>query len=76
MNTAIEQLKSEMTSLTSEERAELAQFLIQSLDVEAEEGVDAAWEVELARRAGEILSGKARGKSAEQAFAEIRARYS
>jgi putative addiction module component (TIGR02574 family) len=76
MNIAVEQLKSQMTSLTPDERAELAQFLIQTLDVEPEEGVEAAWELELARRADEILSGKAKGKPAEQVFAEIRARYS
>lgn len=75
MNMAVEHLKSEMTSLTVEERAELARFLIGSLELELEEGVEVAWDAELARRSDEILSGKVKGKPAEQVFAEIRARY-
>ena len=76
MSMAIEHLKTEMTSLTAEERAELAHFLIQTLDVEPEKGIEVAWDAELARRSEEILSGKAVGKPAEQVFAELRARYS
>lgn len=76
MSMAIDQLKSEMTLLTAKERAELAHFLIETLEVESDEGVEAAWDAELARRSDEIKSGKVTGKSAEQVFDEIRARYS
>jgi putative addiction module component (TIGR02574 family) len=76
MSVTIDQLKSEMSTLPANERAELAHFLIESLENGPEEGVEAAWEAELARRSEEILSGKVTGRPAEQVFAEIRARYS
>jgi putative addiction module component (TIGR02574 family) len=69
---AIERLKSELTALTATERAELAQFLIHSLDSEVEDDAGAAWEAELARRAEEIKAGGVGGKPAERVFAEAR----
>src|SRR5713101_8587542 len=60
--TDLEQLKSQLGLLTPQERAELAHFLLLSLEEEADEGVEAAWEAELARREAEIKSGKAVGK--------------
>jgi putative addiction module component (TIGR02574 family) len=76
MSLVLERLKSELTSLTAIERAELAHFLIHTLDSEGEDDVEAAWGVELARRSEEIKSGGVEGKPAEQVFAEIRARHS
>jgi putative addiction module component (TIGR02574 family) len=76
MSPVVDRLKSELTSLSPIERAELAHFLIHTLDSELEDGVEAAWDAELARRVEEIKSGGARGKPAEQVFAEIRARHS
>ena len=72
-----EKLKSEILTLPIEERAELAHWLIGSLD---EEGPDpdatAAWDVELARRMEDIKSGKAVGKSADEVFTRLREKYS
>lgn len=76
MASAIEDLKSELAALTNGERAELAHFLIQSLDRETDADMGSAWDVELARRVAEIEGGGAIGKSAEQVFAELREKYS
>ncbi len=45
-------------SLSDEERAELACSLIDSLDATVDEGVEAAWDEEIARRIHELDSGK------------------
>lgn len=76
MTEVVENLKSQLQTLTNRERAELLQFLIHSLDEELDEDAEAAWEIELTRRAAEIKSGKAVGKPAEQVFAELREKYS
>jgi len=71
----IEGYKNQLEKLSREERAELAYFLLSSLEPE-EEGVAAAWDAEILRRVAEIRSGKANGKPAEQVFAELRERNS
>lgn len=76
MSPAFEQLKSQLGRLSQEERAELAVFLLDSLDPEEEDReVTAAWEEEIGRRVADIRSGKAEGKAAEQVFAELREQY-
>jgi putative addiction module component (TIGR02574 family) len=70
----VEAYKSQLEKLSREERAELAYFLLSSLE-SAEEGAAAAWDAEISRRVTEIRSGKANGKPAEQVFAELRERY-
>ncbi|MEM6500088.1 MAG: addiction module protein [Pseudomonadota bacterium] len=47
-------------SLDDSERAELTALLLDSLDMPADEGVDAAWVVEIERRMKEIDSGSVR----------------
>ena len=76
MTANAERLKSELAALTPEDRAELARFLVQSLDEQAEQGVEAAWDKELQRRAQEIESGQATGEPAENVVRELRAKYS
>jgi putative addiction module component (TIGR02574 family) len=71
-------LKAELTRLSVGERAELAEFLMDSLDNDAN-GVpeaEAAFAAELKRRADEIRSGKVVGIPAEQMFRELREKYS
>ena len=58
------------------ERAELANFLIHSLDTEWDADTEAAWDAELARRGEEITSGKANGESARAVFAKLREKHS
>ena len=76
MRIKIEKLKSELSRLSLQERAELAYFLIHSLDEEVNADAEAAWAAELAQRLEEIKSGKAVGEPADKVFAEIREKYS
>jgi len=76
MTAKAERLKQELADLTPEDRAELARFLVESLDEEADQGVEAAWDEELKRRAAEIESGHASGEPAEKVLRELRAKYS
>jgi putative addiction module component (TIGR02574 family) len=70
----VEAYKNQLEKLSREERAELAYFLLSSLEP-AEEGAAAAWDAEISKRVAEIRSGKANGKPPEQVFAELRERY-
>jgi putative addiction module component (TIGR02574 family) len=74
MTEAVEQLKSQAGALSLPERADLAYFLIISLEPE-EEGVEAAWRAEIARRVAEIRDGSAVGRPAEEVLKELRERY-
>jgi len=76
MTETMEKLKTQLEQLTSQERAELAYFLLCSLEQEEDVEAEAAWEAELARRVADIQSGKSVGKPAAQVFAELRAQYS
>ena len=75
MTETMEQLKVQLERLPSQARAELAHFLLCSLEQEVDADADAAWEAELARRVAEIQSGKVVGTPAAQVFAELRARF-
>jgi putative addiction module component (TIGR02574 family) len=75
MGETAERLKSELAMLPPQERAELARYLIRSLDTAETEDVEAAWDTELARRAEEILSGHATGERAEEVYAQLRERH-
>ena len=75
MSETVEKLKEQIEILTNQERAEIARFVIHSLDHEVDDDADAAWEEELARRVSDIRNGKAVGKPAEQVFAELREKY-
>jgi putative addiction module component (TIGR02574 family) len=74
MTEAVRQLKSLADLLSAPERAELAYFLLSSLETE-EEGAEEAWRTEVARRVAEIRSGSAVGRPAEEVLAELRERY-
>jgi len=74
MTEAVEQLKSQVNTLSGPERAELAYFLLSSLEPE-EDGVQEAWRVEVARRVAEIRGGTALGRPADEILAELRKRY-
>jgi len=74
MTQAVEQLKSQASTLSTAERADLAYFLLTSLEPE-EDGVQEAWREEIARRVAEIRSGQAVGRPIEDVLAELRERY-
>lgn len=73
MTETAEKLKLELAQLSPQERAEIAYFLIHSLDEEID-GMESAWDVELLRRMQEINHGAA-GEPASQIFARLREKY-
>ena len=76
MSVTAEKIRTELAGLNAAERAELAHYLIKSLDSGTDADAEAAWDAELARRAEEIRSGRAVGIPAVQVFSELRAKYS
>ena len=76
MSETSEKLKIELGQLSARERAELASFLIHSLNEPFDDDADAHWDAELARRAQQIKSGTAIGQPAAQVIAELREKYS
>lgn len=70
----LERLRSQALQLSEQERSELAHSLIQSLDAPADESVEAAWDIEIARRIAEIDSGQAKLLSREEFRQKIQAR--
>ena len=57
MTKAARKLFDEALGLESDDRAELACLLLDSLDGESDEGVEVAWSAEVARRLAELESG-------------------
>lgn len=74
MPATIEQLTHDALTLSEHERAHLAQTLLQSLEPVADEGVEEAWNTEVARRMERIHQGTAQGRPADEVFRDIRAR--
>jgi putative addiction module component (TIGR02574 family) len=75
MSATIEQLTEDALGLSEQERAELAHRILVSLEEVIEEGVEGAWETEVAKRVERIRSGMAKGRPAEDVFRDIRARH-
>jgi putative addiction module component (TIGR02574 family) len=75
MTPTVDNLKQQLSSLSQEERAELATFLLESLDP-PDTGAEAAWLEELERRMEEMESGKEAGIPSEQVFARLRDKLS
>ena len=75
MTEIAEKLKAELSQLASEDRAELAYYLIRSLDEKDEGDVRSAWEAELERRFQEMENGIVTGIPAEEVFAEMRKKF-
>ena len=76
MTALAEKLKPQLTALSSGDRAELARYLLETLDGPADPNAERAWETELVRRAKEVRSGQAQGRPAGEAFADLRKRHS
>ena len=75
MSATTDQLRTQLAGLGESDRAELALYLIQSLDPGSDKEAEAAWDAELARREMEIRSGSAKGEPAQQVFSELRAKH-
>ena len=72
MSTLRDELSMKALALSVEERVQLAQELLESVEREADPDVEAAWEAEIARRIAEFERGDAKLIPAEEVFAEAR----
>ena len=75
MTATAERLKEDLVRLSLPERAELAQFLLDSLDEGSDPDAEQAWDTELAQREHEIRTGQAVGEPAVQVIADLRKQY-
>lgn len=72
MSTLFDELSKKTQSLPIEERAQLAQELLASVERDADPEVRTAWEVEIADRIAKYEGGEARLIPAEEVFAAAR----
>ncbi|BAY98436.1 hypothetical protein NIES37_23860 [Tolypothrix tenuis PCC 7101] len=76
MSETAEKLKLELSQLSAKERAEIAYFLIHSLDEEIDDNLEIAWDTELNQRLQDINCKTAIGEPSSQVFSELREKYS
>ena len=72
MTTAHTEIESEVLKWSPTERVSLAERLLESVEDFATEDLDRAWRTEVARRVGEVESGKESGILSRDVFAEAR----
>jgi putative addiction module component (TIGR02574 family) len=72
MPTLVDELSARAKALPAEDRARLAEELLDSLHGEADSDVEAAWDREIERRVAEIESGAVKLVPAEDVHAEAR----
>lgn len=72
MSALLDELSKKAESLTIEERAQLAQDLLASVERDADPEVQAAWEAEIAARVARFERGETRLIPAEEVFAAAR----
>ncbi len=70
----LDQLRSQISTLSESERAALARELIMSLDGPRDDAVEQAWSDEIVRRVSKVQSGKATLLSREEFRSKMRAR--
>jgi len=74
MPDVVTEMKSQAERLTIPQRAELALFLLHSLEP-AEEGATEAWQAEIDRRVSSILNDTVVGRPVDDVLADLRLRY-
>ena len=72
MSTMLDELSKKAQSLSVEERAQLAQELLESVERDSDPEVHAAWEAEIAARISKYQRGEAKLIPAENVFAAAR----
>ena len=72
MTSVAQDLQTQLSRLPVDDRAELAYFLIRSLDPD---GYSEAWRAEISRRVESVLSGEDTGEDAASVFARLREQY-
>jgi putative addiction module component (TIGR02574 family) len=74
MSTTVEKVRKDALALSTSERASLAHDLILSLDNPANYSLSPTQEAEIQRRVQMVREGKAKGRPAEELFAQINAK--
>jgi putative addiction module component (TIGR02574 family) len=74
MSRNVQELFREAADLPETDRAELAALLLESIEGEPDEGVEAAWAEEVERRVRQIESGEVRTIPWEEVRAKLHAR--
>lgn len=72
MSDALKDLERKAKSLTADERAQLAEFLLESIQEPPVAEIEAAWDREIEERAAAYDRGELQTISAEDVFAEAR----
>lgn len=72
MSALLDELSKKAQALAVEERAQLAQELLESVERELDPDVQAAWEAEIADRIAKYERGEAKLVPAEEVFAAAR----
>lgn len=72
MSDALKELEKQAKSLTADERARLAEFLLESIQDSPLAEIEAAWDREIEERAAAYDRGELQTISAEDVFAEAR----
>ncbi|MBN3926589.1 addiction module protein [Nostoc sp. NMS4] len=76
MSETAEKLKLELSQLSAKERAEIAYFLIHSLDEGIDDNLETTWDMELTQRLEDVNCQTAIGEPSSQVFSELREKYS
>ena len=76
MTKTAETLKQELSQLSKQDRAEIAYFLIHSLDEDSDDNITEAWDEELNQRLAEINEGTAKGEFFDAVLLEFKEKYS
>ena len=71
MSSSVHHIEEQARSLSAEDRAKLAEFMLESLHTSIEE-IEASWSEEIALRIDAFENGDISAYSAEQVFAEAR----
>jgi putative addiction module component (TIGR02574 family) len=72
MSDTLKELEKQAKSLTADERARLAEFLLESIQDSPLAEIEAAWDREIEERAAAYDRGELKTISAEDVFAEAR----
>ena len=75
MATPVEKMLDDALSLPADMRAELAERLIDSLNLPTQPEIDVAWAAEAEHRAQEITEGTVETIPGDEVFRELRAKY-
>jgi putative addiction module component (TIGR02574 family) len=72
MSELLKELEAKVRSLTAEERAQLAEFLLESIREAPVTEIEAEWDREIAARVAAYDRGELKTISADEVFAEAR----